>query len=74
VNSQVTVGRYKTVSEMIRAGLRLLKDEESKTIALKNAIQQGLISPRVESFDFDEHIAKPKSKRSNNSLLLLFSM
>ena len=64
VSSQVNVGRYKNVSEVIRAGLRLLENEESKTIALKAAIQQGLDSPRVENFDFDEHLGKLKSERN----------
>ena len=41
VIGQVTVGRYKNVSEVIRAGLRLLEDEESRSIALKQAIQKG---------------------------------
>jgi antitoxin ParD1/3/4 len=66
VSSQVSAGRYKNVSEVIRAGLRLLENEEGKVIALKNAIQQGLNSPRVENFDFDEHLAKLKSERRNN--------
>jgi antitoxin ParD1/3/4 len=47
VSNQVSVRRYKNVSEVIRAGLRLLENEESKAIALKNAIQKGLESPRV---------------------------
>lgn len=62
VRSQISAGRYKNVSEVIRAGLRLLENEESKTIALKNAIQDGLNSPRVENFDFDDHLAKLKSE------------
>lgn len=66
VQSQVSAGRYKNVSEVIRAGLRLLEDEESKTIALKNAIQDGLNSPRVENFDFDEHLSNLKSARPKN--------
>lgn len=66
VGSQVSVGRYKNVSEVIRAGLRLLENEESKVVALKNAIQQGLNSPRVENFDFDTHLAKLKSEKSKN--------
>ncbi len=66
VSSQVIEGRYKNVSEVIRTGLRLLEDEESKTTALKNAIQKGLESPRVENFDFEEHLKQLKvAKRKN---------
>ena len=54
VQNQVSAGRYKNVSEVIRAGLRMLEDEESKVIALRNAVQEGLNSPLVEDFDFDE--------------------
>jgi len=63
VSSQIEAGRYKNVSEVIRAGLRLLETEESKTIALKNAIQEGLNSPRVENFDFDENLKKLKAQK-----------
>lgn len=66
VSSQVSVGRYKNVSEVIRAALRLLENEENKVITLKNAIQQGLNSPRVENFNFDEHLAKLKSEKTKN--------
>jgi len=66
VNSQVSAGRYKNVSEVIRAGLRLLENEESKVIVLKNAIQEGLNSPRVETFDFDENLKKLKSEKRQN--------
>ncbi|MEI6524240.1 MAG: type II toxin-antitoxin system ParD family antitoxin [Bacteroidota bacterium] len=66
VSSQVSVGRYKNVSEVIRAGLRLLEDEENKAIALRNAIQKGLESPRVESFNFDENLIKLKAEKRKN--------
>lgn len=66
VSSQVSVGRYKNVSEVIRAGLRLLENEENKVTALKSAIQQGLNSPRVENFDFDKHLADLKSEKRKN--------
>lgn len=42
VESSISNGRFKNVSEVIRAGLRLLEEEETKVIALKNAIQEGL--------------------------------
>ncbi|MBN2884817.1 type II toxin-antitoxin system ParD family antitoxin [Patescibacteria group bacterium] len=66
VSSQVSVGRYKNVSEVIRAGLRLLENEESKLIALRNAIQEGLNSPKIDNFDFDENLKKLKSEKRNN--------
>lgn len=66
VSSQVSAGRYKNVSEVIRAGLRLLEDEENKIIALRAAIQKGLNSPRVENFDFDENLKRLKSEKSKN--------
>ena len=66
VNGQVSAGRYKNVSEVIRAGLRLLENEENKSIALKNAINEGLKSPRVENFDFDENLKRLKSEKRKN--------
>ena len=66
VNSQVSAGRYKNVSEVIRAGLRLLENEESKVIALRNAIQEGFNSPVVEDFDFDENLKRLKAEKGKN--------
>ncbi|SEA33292.1 antitoxin ParD1/3/4 [Arachidicoccus rhizosphaerae] len=67
VSRQVSSGRYKNVSEVIRAALRLLENEQNKVATLNNAIRQGLNSPRVENFDFDEHLAKLKSEKGRNS-------
>ncbi|MDY3317387.1 type II toxin-antitoxin system ParD family antitoxin [Riemerella anatipestifer] len=66
VSSQVSAGRYKNVSEVIRAGLRLLENEESKAIALKNAIQQGIDSGITHNFDPEKHLQELKMKRKNN--------
>lgn len=63
VSSQVSAGRYKNVSEVIRAGLRLLEDEESKVVALRAAVQKGLDSPLVENFDFKENLKKLKDEK-----------
>ena len=43
VSNQVSAGRYKNVSEVIRAGLRMLENEESKSIALRNARQVSAV-------------------------------
>ena len=66
VQSRISEGRFKNVSEVIRAGLRLLEDEESKALALKNAIKEGMNSPRVENFDFDENLKKLKAEKRKN--------
>jgi antitoxin ParD1/3/4 len=66
VQSRISQGRFKNVSEVIRAGLRLLEEEESKVIALRNAIQEGLNSPIVENFDFDQNLEKLKAEKRKN--------
>lgn len=66
VGTQVSVGRYKNVSEVIRAGLRLLEDEESKVIALRNAIQEGIDSGIAHNFDPKKHLKELKEGRKNN--------
>ncbi len=63
VKHSVSEGRFKNASEVVRAGLRLLEEEEKKIIALKKAINDGLNSPRVENFDFDEHLVNLKNSR-----------
>ncbi|MDR9398897.1 type II toxin-antitoxin system ParD family antitoxin [Salibacter sp.] len=66
VNSQVSAGRYKNVSEVIRAGLRLLENEESKVIALRNAIQEGEDSGIAHDFDPEKHLQELKARRKKN--------
>lgn len=66
VQKQVSTGRYKNVSEVIRAGLRLLENEESKVLALRNAIQEGLDSALVEDFDFDDNLRRLKKEKLKN--------
>jgi antitoxin ParD1/3/4 len=66
VNSQVSTGRYKNVSEVIRAGLRLLENEESKVVALKSAIEEGIDSGIAHDFDPEKHLLELKASRKKN--------
>lgn len=66
VSSQVKAGRYKNVSEVIRAGLRLLENEESKVIALRNAIREGIDSGIAHDFDPKKNLETLKAKRQKN--------
>ena len=56
-------GRYKNASEVVRAGLRLLEEEEQKIIALRHAINEGVNSGIAENFDQEEHLKTLKANR-----------
>ncbi len=56
IQSTLREGRYKNASEVVRAGLRLLEEEEQKIIALRHAIDQGIKSGFVEDFDPEENL------------------
>jgi antitoxin ParD1/3/4 len=58
-------GRYKNASEVVRAGLRLLEEEEQKIIALRHAIDEGINSGLAEDFDPEEHLKMLKARHSD---------
>lgn len=66
VQSRIREGRFKNVSEVIRAGLRLLEEEESKVFALRNAIQEGIDSGIAQDFDPKKHLESLKEKKQLN--------
>jgi antitoxin ParD1/3/4 len=65
VDNSVTQGRFKNASEVIRAGLRLLEEEENKIIVLRNAINEGIESGIAENFDPKRHLESLKAKKRN---------
>lgn len=66
IQKRITTGRYKNVSEVIRAGLRLLEEEENKAIALRKSIQEGVDSGIANDFNPEYNLAKLKNKRKSN--------
>ena len=66
VDDKVASGRFKNASEVIRAELRLLEEEESKILALKNAIKEGLDSGLAKNFDAKKHLEKLKAAKRKN--------
>ena len=66
VQNTISKGRYKNASEVIRAGLRLLEEEENKVVALKNAIQEGIDSGIAYDFNPKTHLESLKAKRKSN--------
>mgnify|MGYP002423980605 CR=1 FL=1 len=65
VDEKISQGRFKNASEVIRAGLRLLEEEENKLQFLKNAVQEGIKSGIAKDFEPKSHLASLKAKMKN---------
>ena len=66
VESRIAEGRYKNASEVIRAGLRLLEEEENKVAALKSALQEGINSGLARNFNPKKHLEGLKASKKQN--------
>ncbi len=69
VDNEVSMGRFQNASEVVRAGLRLLEDEENRVIALKGAIEKGTESRLATNFDAKKHLEKLKATKRKNGKL-----
>lgn len=67
VDDKVSTGRFKNASEVIRAGLRLLEEEEIKIINLKKAITEGIESGAAKNFNPKKHLDILKSAKRKNA-------
>jgi antitoxin ParD1/3/4 len=65
IESAISKGRFNNASEVVRAGLRLLEDEEHKIIALKKAIQEGIDSGIAEDFEAKAFLESLKARKNN---------
>lgn len=66
VQASVRGGRYTNASEVIRAGLRRLEEDEHKIAALRSAIEEGEASGYISDFDFESHLNELNSIRREN--------
>lgn len=66
VESRIAEGRFKNASEVIRAGLRLLEEEENKVIALRSAIHEGINSGIAKDFNPIKHLEQLKAKKKRH--------
>tara|TARA_B100000949_G_C14182199_1_gene407969 strand:+ start:145 stop:387 length:243 start_codon:yes stop_codon:yes gene_type:complete len=62
INEEVKTGRYNSVSEVIRAALRMLEHEEKKERELIKALELGEQSGFEDNFDPKENLAELHSK------------
>jgi antitoxin ParD1/3/4 len=61
VEQTVKAGRYGSASELVREGLRLVEERETKLDALRAALIDGENSGPSTTFDFDGFLARKRS-------------
>jgi antitoxin ParD1/3/4 len=64
VEEQVREGRYSSASDVVRAALRLLEEQETKLAALRAALVEGEQSGPSTPFDFEAFIEQKQAARS----------
>lgn len=57
INQQLNSGRYGSASEVVRAGLRALEDQETKILNLRNMLVEGEKSG-VSDYSYDSLITE----------------
>ena len=65
ISNQVQIGRYRSASDVVRAGLRLLEERETQIAALQNALIEGEQSGDPRPFDFEDFKAQKRAKLQN---------
>ncbi len=63
IENTISDGRFSNASEVVRAGLRLLEEEENRVIALRKAIQEGINSGIAHDFEPKKFLESLKTRK-----------
>jgi antitoxin ParD1/3/4 len=64
IDRQVKGGRYRSASDVVQAGLRLLEEQEARLEALRAALIEGEQSGLSTPFDFGEFLDRKHKERA----------
>ena len=67
IKSEIDSGRFKSASEIIRSGLRLLEDEKHKIRLINEALIVGEMSGESIEFDNEKFKRKMRKKLRENA-------
>lgn len=67
IKAEIESGRYKSASEILRSGLRLLEDEKRKIQAINQSLVVGELSGNAVEFDNEKFKRKMRQKFGANA-------
>jgi antitoxin ParD1/3/4 len=67
IGKKISEGRFNSPSEVVEAGLRLLKNQDEEIDAIRAALIEGEESGEPRAFDFDAFLAGKRAQRAKSA-------